>query len=201
MNYPLFLVSFGYIKKHLLQNILLIIGIAFGVALVVSVDIANQSASRSFTLSKEMLSSKSTHQILGTYSHIDETIYKDLRLELGIRNIAPIVEDYVNIVGLGGRAVRLLGIDFFADLIFYDNGPIGNLSQNTLSELMTKPGTALISPQLAQSAGVYTGSVLKISYGSKTLNIEVVGLLESNDDGLSESLGGIVLTDISTAQE
>ena len=147
MNYPLFLVSFGYIKKHLLQNILLIIGIAFGVALVVSVDIANQSASRSFTLSKEMLSSKSTHQILGTYSHIDETIYKDLRLELGIRNIAPIVEDYVNIVELGGRAVRLLGIDFFADLIFYDNetSPIGNLSQNTLSELMTKPATALIS--------------------------------------------------------
>lgn len=203
MNYPLFLVSFGYIKKHLLQNILLIIGIAFGVALVVSVDIANQSASRSFTLSKEMLSSKSTHQILGTYSHIDETIYKDLRLELGIRNIAPIVEDYVNIVELGGRAVRLLGIDFFADLIFYDNrtSPIGNLSQNTLSELMTKPGTALISPQLAQSAGIDTGSVLKISYGSKTLNIEVVGFLDSNDDGLSESLGGIVLTDISTAQE
>ncbi len=203
MNYPLFLVSFGYIKKHLLQNILLIIGIAFGVALVVSVDIANQSASRSFTLSKEMLSSKSTHQILGTYSHIDETIYKDLRLELGIRNIAPIVEDYVNIVELGGRAVRLLGIDFFADLIFYDNetSPIGNLSQNTLSELMTKPATALISRELAQSAGIDTGSVLKISYGSKTLNIEVVGLLDSNDDGLSESLGGIVLTDISTAQE
>lgn len=203
MNYPLFLVSFGYIKKHLLQNILLIIGIAFGVALVVSVDIANQSASRSFTLSKEMLSSKSTHQILGTYSHIDETIYKDLRLELGIRNIAPIVEDYVNIVELGGRAVRLLGIDFFADLIFYDNktSPIGNLSQDTLRELITKPGTALISRDLAQSAGINTGSVLKINYGSKALDIEIVGLLSSKDDELSKSLGGLLLTDISTAQE
>jgi len=201
MSYPLFFVSIGYIRKHLLQSVLLIMGIAFGVALVVSVDIANKSAIRSFTLSKEMLSANSTHHIVSTYSDFDEKIYRNLRQKLGIRNAAPILEDYVNIVEHGGRAVRLLGTDFFADLIFYDNGPISTLSQNTLSELMTKPSTALISSQLALSAGIDTGAVLELNYGSKTLNIEVVGLLDSNDDGLSESLGGIVLTDISTAQE
>jgi len=203
MNYPLFLVSIGYIRRHLLQNVLLIIGIAFGVALVISVDIANQSASRSFTLSKEMLSSKSTHRISGTYSDFDEKIYNNLKLNLGIRNIAPIVEDYVNIVELGGRAVRILGTDFFADLIFYDNetSPIANISQNTLSELMTKPNTALISRDLAKRASIDAGSVIELSYGSKTLNIEVVGLLRLKDDELSESLGGLLLTDISTAQE
>jgi len=203
MNCPLFLVSIGYIRRHLLQNVLLIIGIAFGVALVISVDIANQSASRSFTLSKEMLSSKSTHRISGTYSDFDEKIYNNLKLNLGIRNIAPIVEDYVNIVELGGRAVRILGTDFFADLIFYDNetSPIANISQNTLSELMTKPNTALISRDLAKRASIDAGSVIELSYGSKTLDIEVVGLLRSKDDELSESLGGLLLTDISTAQE
>ena len=97
MNYPLLHVSIGYIKKHLLQSILLLIGIAFSVALIVSVDIANQSASRSFSLSKEILSTKSTHHILGTYSDFDEEIYKSLKLELGLKNLAPIVEDYVNI--------------------------------------------------------------------------------------------------------
>ena len=203
MNYPLILVSIGYIRKHILQNLLLVIGIAFGVALVVSVDIANQSASRSFTLSKEMLSTKSTHRISGAYSDFDEKIYNDVKLNLGIRNIAPIVEDYVNIVELGGRAVRLLGTDFFADLIFYDgqSSPIGNISPHTLNELMTKPNTALISLDLAKRAGIDVGSVVELSYGSKTLDIEVVGLLSSKDDELSESLGGLLLTDISTAQE
>jgi putative ABC transport system permease protein len=203
MNYPLFLVSIGYIRKHLLQNLLLVIGIAFGVALVVSVDIANQSASRSFTLSKEMLSTKSTHRISGAYSDFDENIYNNLKLNLGIRNIAPIVEDYVNMVQYGGRAVRILGTDFFADLIFYDNGasPIANISQNTLSELMTRPNTGLISRKIAEEAGIDAGSVVELSYGSKTLDIEIVGLLGSKDDELSESLGGLLLTDISTAQE
>jgi len=203
MNYPLFLVSIGYIRKHLFQSVLLIIGIAFGVALVVSVDIANQSASRSFTLSKAKLSSKSTHRISGAYSDFDEKIYSDLKLNLGIPNIAPIVEDYVNIVELGGRAVRLLGTDFFADLIFNDaqSSSLGNISPHTLGELMTRANTALISPDLAESTGINTGEVLKLSHGSKTLDIEVVGLLSSNDDELSESLGGLLLTDISTAQE
>ncbi len=100
MNYPLLHVTIGYIKRHLLQSILLIIGIAFGVALIVSVDIANQSASRSFSLSKEILSTKSTHHILGTYSDFDQEIYNHLKLELGINNIAHIVEDYVNIENL-----------------------------------------------------------------------------------------------------
>jgi len=203
MNYPLLHVTIGYIKRHLLQSILLIVGIAFGVALIVSVDIANQSASRSFSLSKEILSTKSTHHILGTYSDFDEEIYNHLKLELGIDNIAPIVEDYVNIENLNGRAVRLLGTDLFADLIFYDtqNSPVPNLSQNALSELLTKPGTALISSDIAESADIKIEDVLNVSYGSKTLNIKIIGVLDEQDSELSKSLGGLLLTDISTAQE
>ncbi|GJM15652.1 MAG: permease [Thermodesulfobacteriota bacterium] len=203
MNYPLLHVSIGFIKRHLLQSILLVIGITFGVALIVSVDIANQSASRSFSISKEILSTKSTHHILGAYSDFDEEIYNHLKLELGIENIAPIVEDYVNISNLNDRAVRLLGTDLFADLIFYDtqNSPLPNLSQSTLSELITKPSTALISSDIAQSAGIKIGDVLNLSYGSETLDVEVIGVLDEQDSELSKSLGGLLLTDISTAQE
>ena len=203
MNYPLLHVTIGYIKKHLLQSILLVVGIAFGVALIVSVDIANQSASRSFSLSKEILSTKSTHHILGIYSDFDEEIYKYLRLELGINNLVPIVEDYVNIAELNGRAVRLLGTDFFADLIFYDNqnSPLPYLSQNTLTDFITKPGAALISSDIAQSTGIKIGEALNVNYGSETLNIKVIGVLDSQNTVLSKSLGGLLLTDISTAQE
>jgi len=203
MNYPLLHVSIGYIKKHLLQSILLLIGIAFSVALIVSVDIANQSASRSFSLSKEILSTKSTHHILGTYSDFDEEIYKSLKLKLGLKNLAPIVEDYVNIAELDGRAVKLLGTDFFADLIFHDgqNSPLSNLTQNTLTELIAKPGAALVSSDIAQSAGIKIGETLNVTYGSETLSIEIIGVLDSQNDELSKSLGGLLLTDISTAQE
>lgn len=203
MNYPLLNVTTAYIKKHILQSILLIVGIAFSVALIVSVDIANQSASRSFSISKEILSTNSTHYILGTYSDFDEDIYKYLKLDLGIKNIAPVVEDYVNIDKLSGRAVKLLGTDFFADLIFYEDqrSPLSNIDQTTITDLITTPGTALISPDIAKSAQIQIGDTLNFTYGSETLDIKIVGLINSNDAELSESLGGLILTDISTAQE
>lgn len=203
MNYPLLNVTIGYIKQHILQSVLLIVGIAFGVALIVSVDIANQSASRSFSISKEILSTSTTHHILGTYSDFDEEVYKNLRLELGLNNIAPIVEEYVNLPDLDGRAVRLLGTDFFSDLIFNENqnNPIANLSENNLTLLVTKPGTALISSELAQTLEIQTGELLDLTYGLETLKVEIAGVLDSTSDELSESLGGLILTDISTAQE
>ena len=203
MNYPLLHLTTGYIRKHLLQNVLLILGIAFGVALIVSVDIANQSASRSFMLSKELLSTKSTHHILGVYSDFDEQIYQDLRLKLGVHDLVPTVEDYVNVPELGGRAVKLLGTDFFADLLFYDNrqSAISNIAQHDLTELIAKPGTALISSQLAKSAGIDAGDIIEVNYGSKALSIKIIGLLDSKNDELSKSMGGLLLTDISTAQE
>lgn len=203
MNYPLLKVTIGYIKQHLLQTVLLIVGIAFGVALIVSVDIANQSASRSFSISKEILSTSTTHHILGTYSDFDEEVYKNIRLELGLNNIAPIVEDYVNVPNLDGRAVRLLGTDFFAGLIFNESqsNPIANLSENNLTQLITKPGTALISSDLGQALGIQAGQALDLTYGSETIEIEIIGVLDTSGDDLSESLGGLILTDISTAQE
>lgn len=203
MNYPLIRVTLGFIKHHLLQTTLLIVGIAFGVALIVSVDIANQSASRSFALSKEILSTKSTHHIVGAYSDFDEAIYRDLKLRLGIRNLAPIVEDYVNVPAFGGRATRLIGTDLFADLLFYDSqdSQLPNLSGQTLNLLLTKPGTALISADLLQNETVVAGEALEINYGSESLSIEIIGAINSQNSELSESMGGLILTDISTAQE
>ncbi len=202
MNYPLIRVTLGFIKHHLLQTILLVVGIAFGVALIVSVDIANQSASRSFALSKEILSTKSTHHVVGAYSDFDESIYKDLKIKLGIRNLAPVVEEYVNVPALGGRAVRLVGTDLFADLFFYDsqNSPLTNLTGKALNLLLTKSGTALVSPDLIQTETVEE-DVLELNYGSKSLNLKIIGVIDSQNSKLSESVGGLILTDISTAQE
>ncbi|NIP29776.1 MAG: FtsX-like permease family protein [Candidatus Dadabacteria bacterium] len=202
MNYPLINITIGYVRKHILQNILLILGIAFGVALIVSVDIANESSNRAFSVSKEILSTKTTHSILGTYSDFDEQIYQDLKLKLGIDNMAPIVQDYVNLLDADGQAVKLLGTDFFADLVFYERAysPLSNISQDKINKLLTKPGTGLISSQLAQNKGIEIGTKLKAIYGSKIINIEIIGVIDSTTDQISDSFGGLILTDISTAQ-
>ena len=50
----------------------MILGIALGVAVVVSIDIANASSARAFELSAETVAGRATHQISGGPQGLDE---------------------------------------------------------------------------------------------------------------------------------
>ena len=56
-------------RRHLLRNPwqlgLSVLGVALGVAVAVSVDLANASARRAFEISTETLTGSSTHRIVG----------------------------------------------------------------------------------------------------------------------------------------
>ena len=66
-----------------------------GVAVVVGVDIARESARRAFLISTEAVTGRATHQVLGGPAGLPDSIYRDLRVYLGVREAAPIVEGWV----------------------------------------------------------------------------------------------------------
>ena len=78
------------LRTHPWQLGLTILGIALGVAVAVSIDLANGSALRAFGLSTEAVSGKATHQIVGGPSGVPDDLYRRLRLELGVRRAAPL---------------------------------------------------------------------------------------------------------------
>jgi putative ABC transport system permease protein len=106
------------LSSHPWQLGLAILGIALGVAVAVSIDLANASALRAFRLSTEAVSGRATHQIVGGPSGLPDDLYRRLRLELGVRKAAPIVEGDVAVAGQAGRTLHVLGIDPFADADF-----------------------------------------------------------------------------------
>ena len=57
--------AFRYLSQNRWFSILMVLGIAIGVGVVVAIDIANRSAQNSFELSKQVLTGKATHQIIG----------------------------------------------------------------------------------------------------------------------------------------
>ena len=57
--------SLRHLLRHPWQVGLAMLGVALGVAVVVSIDLANGSAKRAFTLSAETVAGRATHQILG----------------------------------------------------------------------------------------------------------------------------------------
>src|SRR5689334_24781708 len=59
------------LRTHPWQLMLAILGIALGVAVAVSIDLANGSALRAFGLATDAVGGRATHQILGGPSGLD----------------------------------------------------------------------------------------------------------------------------------
>ncbi len=105
------------------QLVLAVLGVALGVAVVVSVDLAGASARRGFELSTRAVTGRVTHQIVGGSAGVPEALYVRLR-SAGFRGLAPIVDGYVALAEATAsdsprrgrrRALRLIGVDFFAE--------------------------------------------------------------------------------------
>jgi putative ABC transport system permease protein len=184
------------------------LGIALGVAVAVSIDLANGSALRAFGLATAAVSGRATHQILGGPSGLSDELYRRLRLELGARHAAPVVEGDVSLAGERGRTFHLLGIDPFVDGDFRPylgadegGGARGRDALSRAEELVGRSGTALIAASAARELGLAIGREVAIDVGGHRRTLTLVGLLQPADPASARALEGLLVTDIATAQE
>ena len=201
MSMSLFRVGLRYWWRRLWQTGLAILGIALGVAVVVAIDLANGSAQRAFTLSTEAVSGRATHQIIGGPTGLDEAVYRTVRLDSGLRDSAPIVEGYVAPVG-GGQALRLLGVDPFAEAPFRSYVTSQNVAATVdLTAFLAEPGAILMSEGTAAARGLAPGDTLVVRVGGQRTTLRLVGVLRPADDVSRRALDNLIVADISTAQE
>ncbi len=208
---PLLLaISVRYLLRHPLQFGLCVLGVALGVAVVVSIDLANASASRAFQISTETIAGAATHQIVAGPSGLDEDLYRRIRTELGIRTTAPIVEGYLASPALPGTTLQLIGVDLFAEAPFrpYLSAPLGapadgadDDSTADLTLLLTQPDSIVMAASTAQQAGIAAGDRLPLTIGSQQREVQVIGLLQSGDDLGQQARANLLIADIATAQE
>jgi putative ABC transport system permease protein len=196
------------LRTHPWQLMLAILGIALGVAVAVSIDLANGSALRAFALATEAVSGRATHQIVGGPSGLSDDVYRRLRLELGVRRAAPVVEGDIALAGERARTFHLLGIDPFVDADFRpylgSDAPGESRARDALSraaDLVGRAGTALITETTAREVGVRVGGELAIEVGGHRRALTIVGLLQPADPASGRALDSMLVTDIATAQE
>ncbi len=189
------------------QTGLCILGVALGVAMVVSIDLANASARRAFSLSTEAIAGRTTHQLIGGPAGIDEQLYRRLRVEHGVRPSAPIVEGYVSAPELDGLTLHLLGVDPFAEPPFRSylaaSPPQqrGKTPDFDLTTLLVEPASVLVSQQLATRYGLESGDSLMLQIGSRQQQVRIVGVLRPQGRLSEQVLETVLLCDIATAQE
>jgi putative ABC transport system permease protein len=197
------LIALRHSTKHPIQSLLLVLGVALGVAMIVAIDLANSSASKAFALSTDSIVGKATHQIVASPGDLPSTLYRTVRTELGLTNVAPTVTGLVLLEEAGELPLQILGVDPFAEPPFrnYLGDGAGGLSFEALLGLLIEPNTILISKSLGERYNLTPGATLTLLTGDVPKKVTLVGLLQPGSDLGQDALDGLVLADISTAQE
>jgi len=208
MTATLWRVVFRSALRRPLQSALFVLGVALGVALIVAIDIANGSASRAFGLFTESIAGRATHSIDGGPTGLPDALYTRLKVDLKIREAAPVVDEYVQVLELDSQPLHLFGVDAFAEAPFRNYLASGGATQggtalplDDLQAFITQPNTALISEVLASDHGFKSGDKLTLRYGAQRYTVTIVGLLRTSDSVTRQGLQDLLITDISTAQE
>jgi putative ABC transport system permease protein len=189
-----------YLFQHPLQFFLALSGIGLGVAVVIAIDIANNSARQAFHLSAEVLTGRATHQIIGGPTGLPEQVYVKLRLWTKVHDCAPVVEGYANLSGRRGSALTVLGVDIFADVSLRSHVAEQRIKGDVL-QLLVKPGAGLISRYLAQQLKVKIGDNIDLTIDGVNRKLYIVGLMQAADKVNRQAMENTVIVDIATAQQ
>ncbi|MEO8274576.1 MAG: FtsX-like permease family protein [Thermoanaerobaculia bacterium] len=212
-----------YHLRHPAQFGLALAGIALGVAVVVAIDLANESATRSFAVATDATAGRVTDQIAGDSNGFDEAVFARLRLGTasapGVRASAPVVEDVVVVPPAQsgapadrehGRILRLLGVDPWSEVALRRSlgGAFGGSAGTNaaaggidLLRFLTLPGAVLLDRATAKELGVALDGRIGIQVGGRRAELRLVGILDPPDAAAKEALRRVALVDIATAQE
>ncbi|MCB1755811.1 MAG: ABC transporter permease [Gammaproteobacteria bacterium] len=186
------LASLRFFLQHPWQLWLTLLSIALGSAVMIAVDLANQSARESFGRSVDAVAGHSTHRILGGRDGIDERFYTRLRIEHRVRDSAPVVEGHFD---HRGERYTLIGMDVFAAPMIGATGE--RFSQSLISELLTRPNTVLLTEATAGRLGIGESMSVTLSLNGSMQTLRIAGFLQDSES----LLDNVLLTDIASAQE
>jgi putative ABC transport system permease protein len=188
------------LSRHPLLTALGVLGIALGVAAVVSVDLANESALRAFRLSADAVAGRATHQVVGGPGGLPEELYRTLRVEQGVRAAAPVVEGYAATAVRAERFLRILGVDPFAEGAFRGY-TAASLPGTDLALFLTRPGAGLLTEETAAHLDLAVGNSLTLTAGGADRSFLLLGLLRPEDDAARRALSMTAVVDVAAAQE
>lgn len=148
--------------RHPAQLLLTIAGIALGVAAVLAVDLASDSANRAFAATARLLRGQASHEIVRPGGLVPEAVLAALRREQGIAASAGVIEGRVRLADDPGRAYRLVGRDpFAATRVGARLAPFGDAA--LWRRLLATADAVLLPAPVAQALGLSAGDELVLA--------------------------------------
>jgi putative ABC transport system permease protein len=207
--------SLRWLGRHPGQLALAVAGVALGVAVVVSIDLANASATRAFELSTETVAGRATHRVTGGPGGLPEEVFRQLTVELGLERAAPVVEGFATVDAAapgggtagGARVLRLLGVDLLSEGAFrpwlagVGSGAGPAVPGEDFGDFLTRPRAVLLSAATARDLGVGPGDELAVRLAASRARLAVLGVIEPRDELSRQALADLAVLDVAAAQE
>jgi putative ABC transport system permease protein len=201
-NAPLYRLAWQRIRQRPLPYLLCIFGIAIGVAMMVSIDLANGSAQRAFALSTDAITGRATHRIVAIApTGVEESVYTKLKRSVVDIVAAPVVEGYVRVDELGDQPMRLLGVDLFSESPFRSYFDQVTSQGNNFLQFLTDANTLVLSKDTSDQYQLKLDQPLHLDIGGQRQTARLAGTIATTDKLNRRALSNFLLSDIATAQE
>lgn len=180
------------------RTFLCVVGIALGVSVFVSVQIAIHTAVESFNDTVDHVSGKANLQVTSSGRGFPEETFLKVKKVPGIKAATPAIQYISKFDEPIGEPLYLLGIDVFTDRPFREY----QFYQSTEEDLLflKEPNAIALTEKLAGRHQLKKGDQITLILGSKKVSFTITNLLKM--EGPAKSLeGNFGLIDIALAQE
>jgi putative ABC transport system permease protein len=196
------LITWPYLRKHLLRSVLTILGIVLGIALLVAMRTANQSVLLSFNQTVERIAGKSQLQISAGDIGIPEDVLERVQAVPEVRAAAPVIEAAVDTPFHDEGQLLILAVDMTGDRSLrdyeFDSG-----DQEVIDDplvFLAQPDSLIITRELADRHSLATGDEISLDTTQGMRGFIVRGILKGG--GMAAAFGGnLAIMDIYAAQQ
>jgi putative ABC transport system permease protein len=196
------LISWQYVRKHLLRTLLTMAGIVLGVAVFVGMHTANQSVLSAFNKTVDRIAGATQLQITAGESGFDEEILERVQAVPAVRVAVPVIEAIVNLNLKTQSNILVLAVDMTGDrgLRDYDL----EAGDDTVIEdplvFIAQPDSLMVTREFAAQNGLAINSKITLSAMDGPRTFTVRGIMKSS--GLTSAFGGnLAIMDIYAAQK
>ncbi len=196
------LISWPYVRKHLLRSVLTTAGIVLGVALLVAMQSANRSVLAAFNRTVDRIAGKAQLQVTAGDSGFGEDVLERVQAVPEVRAAAPVIESSVD-TGLPGQGkLLILAVDMTGDRSLrdydFDQGDEDVIDDPLI--FLAQPDSLIITREFADRNGLHTGSKLAFDTMDGRKQFTVRGVLKAG--GMASAFGGnLGIMDIYAAQK
>jgi putative ABC transport system permease protein len=196
------LITWPYVRKHLLRSALTTAGIVLGVALLVSMRAANQSVLGAFNQTVDRIAGKAQLTITEGENGFPEETLEKVQAAPEVRAAAPVIQATVDTGMAGQGRILILAVDMTGDRSLrdydFDSGQEDVIDDPLV--FLAQPDSLIVTREFADRNRLTSGSRLILDTMEGRKQFTVRGVLKPG--GLAQAYGGnLGIMDIYAAQK